>query len=353
MCGIIYARSDTPVREKLWKCYTKQKDRGQDGYGLVAFGKDGGINAIARTQTEKEMEKTLGEIVSNEILFHHRYPTSTPNIPSQTHPILVENNVLKNKYYVVHNGVISNDTELKAKHEKLGIKYTTEIRVKTTIEDGAGCTYSLGEKTEWNDSEAFAVELALFLENKVPDLDGVSGSIAFVCVEINANGEHVKLHYGRNYRSPLLLDNKLDEFVLSSDGSGKQVDSDTLNTYDYQTGEITTKKVDIGKGYSYQTTYCGQKYLGFNTKSGKEDSDEVVVETEDGLYNKYDELEAELEQLKSEYDWTKAEYAKNHDGESMKGYFKADMKKQKKEIKKLERELEVLEWKIQDSYNPY
>jgi hypothetical protein len=38
----------------------------------------------------------------------------------------VSNKMLKFDYYVVHNGMISNDEELKKEHEKLGFAYTTK-----------------------------------------------------------------------------------------------------------------------------------------------------------------------------------------------------------------------------------
>ena len=107
MCGIIYAKSKKgkPVKNIVWQKYLGQKHRGDEGFGFVAI-KDG-IATIYKAEKEKTIKDLIGRVDADEILFHHRYPTSTPNIVQATHPIEVHLRKAKYKYCVVHNGVIS------------------------------------------------------------------------------------------------------------------------------------------------------------------------------------------------------------------------------------------------------
>lgn len=381
MCGIIYANGKIPVRKSLWKRYEEQKTRGQSGYGYVYL--DDGKFKENRAQTEKEIEGTLGEITSSEILFHHRFPTSTPNLPSQTHPILVEGGILKHKYYVVHNGVILEDEKLKERHNKLGIEYSTQIEKCTTIFDG-DLQYTLEKEILWNDSEAFAVELALYLEGQVPDLDKVDGSIAFVCIEMNEKGERVKMHYGHNYKSPLILEDTKDIFFLKSEGSGTSVTTNVLFTYDYATGDMSQKTVDIGKGYNYAGYNYNPSTKGYNSSGGHYPSEQRKIGFDYEKYNRendpldgdddpvftdndldlefmqieLDKLYEKLEIAEAEYQWTKDEIKKDDEvrrtkgGTSLKQFFKYDLKKQKKVIQKLKRDIEELEQKMWDKSYP-
>lgn len=245
MCGLLYAfrQNGQGASKIILKRFQQQKNRGTEGFGYIAI-KDGKIENVARFEEEKKMIKNLEKEKANEILFHHRIPTGTPNFIDMTHPIVVKNKLLKRNYYVIHNGMISNDLELKMEHEKLGFNYTTDMVKKTTYQTK---NFDITETKMhlFNDSEVLAIDLALTLENKQKEMK-TKGSIAFICLETDKRNNIKKIHYGHNTQNPLVLEKNNDLFVLKSEGSGITIETDVLTTIDYKTKEIAYNDMDIG-----------------------------------------------------------------------------------------------------------
>lgn len=280
MCGIIFAkRLDLKLASKLIsKRYDKQKMRGRQGFGFIEIN-DGVVGKEFRTEGETDMLSFLSDNKCDEILFHHRFPTSTPNFIEATHPIKVSNKNLKYDYYVVHNGIINNDDELKLKHNEQGYKYTTEI-CKQYITSGNTYVESM-----WNDSEALAIDLAQAIETgKEIEADG---SIAFIALQFDKkNNKAVALYFGRNDRNPLKMELSNEIFCLSSE-SGKEIKANKLNKYDYETGLFSSIDKNIGKKWvqtnNYQSNNFGFKY----------DGKDKLIDKEDFTY-KYDDDDIEL-----------------------------------------------------------
>lgn len=253
MCGIILARrkDNRPVGKAVLKRYKKQRERGKQGFGFITID-NGKISGVHRFEKEADSDNALLASTSSSILFHHRLPTSTPNYEDMTHPIVVKNETLDKDYYVVHNGVIQNDDELRIKHEKLGFKYTTDMREIFTVETISGSTETITEK--FNDSEALAIEVALYLEGKQTTIDAV-GSIAFACIETDKEGNVLNTHYGRNAGNPLVVEDNNDLFFIKSTGEGVKAIEDEILTINYSTNERTSRKVFVGKAFSVATPY--------------------------------------------------------------------------------------------------
>ncbi len=249
MCGILFVRKKdkTSARKAVWRRYKKQKSRGSEGFGFIGI-VNNKIKTIRRAETEKEIQKYLNKETSTQVLFHHRFPTSTPNLPEMTHPIIVKNKKLNRVFYVMHNGIISNCDTLKEKHKKMGFSYTTEMKEKIKYVTRETNYF---EKTDYyNDSEAFAVELALYLSGKQNGIF-VEGSIAFVTLETTKNGTVKKLHWGRNWGNPLFAENNDKFWSLRSEcDDGVKIMPDILFTYDYNTKKTTEVEIDIGE-YEY------------------------------------------------------------------------------------------------------
>lgn len=285
MCGIIYIKRQKGLlaNKAIIRRYQKQKARGSEGFGFLEI-KDNKLIGIQRAETEAEIIKQLEESKADEILFHHRYPTSTPNFIEATHPILVSHKDLEFDYFVVHNGVISNDDDLKPEHEKEGFKYNTLITKKWIT---TGNTYS----TEiYNDSESLAIEMAKHIEYKTPIK--ARGSIAVIVLQINKKSKIVNaLYYGRNEGNPLGLEKTGDLFGLSSE-NGMSIDSNILTKIDYEDFTFTKEKVNIG---IYNTTnYYNNNYYNnyYNTNQYKvgdtfENSDFSNDMSEDSIYDDY------------------------------------------------------------------
>lgn len=219
MCGIIYVKrkDGIPAAKAVMKRYREQKSRGQQGFGYVAI-KNNQVVDYQRTAHESDIMELLSKETAEEILFHHRFPTSTPNFPEAAHPILIQNDEhLKHSWFIVHNGVITNTEELIKKHEKLGFTYKTLI----------SSYFEVGKKryegsVQWNDSEAIAIETALAMENVNKEI-GTKGAAAVIGLKVDADGTVIDRIFYRNYRNPLVLHENNVMLTLTSEGKGSPV----------------------------------------------------------------------------------------------------------------------------------
>lgn len=202
MCGLIgwISRDDSDVAPDLvLDQYERQCERGQRGFGLIEVAKS---NIRVRRATEP-VKALLDVARSNAptLLFHHRFPTSTENDMEQTHPILVSHDELTHDYYVMHNGIIRNPNECRREHEGLGYAYRTKTTESFQHYAGyAGSTYS-----RFNDSEAFAIELARFIEKKSEGLKAY-GAAAFIALAMDKKTKKpVTIFFGTNGGNPLQI----------------------------------------------------------------------------------------------------------------------------------------------------
>lgn len=260
MCGIVYVRrvDGKSARKMVNKRYQLQKSRGKEGFGYLAIDDDVLVNYV-RTETEKGILKKLEGESANEIMFHHRYPTSTPNFKQCAHPIKVSNSKLKYDYYLIHNGVVFNDEELREKHEKLGFSYNTKVTEQWLNQDKV-----ISEASKYNDSESLAIELAIDLDSEEKGID-VRGTVAFIMLQVDkTTKEAVKLFFGRNYGSPLVYD--IDEthyLAITSEGKGKTVEVNILHSFSYREGKVETKDYKVGTS-SYTSAKPSWHSAGYN-----------------------------------------------------------------------------------------
>ncbi len=246
MCGLIFAiRYDgKPARKMVLKRYQEQQTRGRNGFGFIPV-EEGKMEIIHRATTEWGIRKTLEHTKAEAILFHHRTPTSTENIVAATHPIEVKHQDFKYAYYVIHNGVISNTTELKPKHEAAGFIYQTLIQtiVKTRLSEDVS--------ENWNDSESLAIETALFLEGKKETLD-FTGSAALIAFQVKKDTKEINaVFFGRNYQNPLKLEETEEFLCLSSEGTGTVIEPGKMFRLNPVTKRIEERKVEFGKFPAY------------------------------------------------------------------------------------------------------
>lgn len=253
MCGILFGqrKDNRSVVKSILKRYERQKTRGRQGFGYLAI-HDDKVLTIGRSETEEGIEAQIKEEDCSTLLFHHRFPTSTENYEEATHPIVVKNKKLKSNYYVIHNGVISNHEEMKKKFEGMGFEYLTEKEIITTTKTKK--TVTEVRESASNDSESFAIDLALYLENKQQAFDSV-GTIAFICIETDKKDNVLRLHYGRNSGNPIIVERNNDVFFIKSVGQGYDLPEGQLITVDWKTGDVVENDVEIGETY---------KSVGFN-----------------------------------------------------------------------------------------
>lgn len=222
MCGIIYAKNlkdAKPVNSLIKLMYLNQKERGTEGYGFVGLSKD--TIDTHRALYERDLLACLEANEYDEILLHHRLPTSTKNTLPSTHPFIVD--LDRHRFYFTHNGIIWNDDELQKQHTSQGISYKS-------IES---------ETNKINDSEALAWEFAHFITKRKNAIE-VVGTAAFICLETDSETNRAsRLYFYRDRSSALKIYRDKTLFVLSSDGEwGENTKADRLYFYDYQNRNI-------------------------------------------------------------------------------------------------------------------
>lgn len=240
MCGIVFQKDfrGNDVTQTVKRRYKAQRSRGTQGFGYYLPG----TNRLTHNPNERKLITDLLAHPSSEVLFHHRFPTSTENVQNACHPFSTKGDLFKHNYVLVHNGYLSNEFKLQDAHEDLGIRYVSEQA------DG-----------RFNDSEALLYDVALYLEGMQSGLKA-EGAIAFVVIERDETGEAIKLHWGRNSGSPLKFKLKRDKYLsLASEGKGSDVAIDTLFTYDYATGVISSTALEI-PSYTYSYTPSDYDY---------------------------------------------------------------------------------------------
>jgi predicted glutamine amidotransferase len=267
-----------PVNQLVKLMYFNQKQRGHEGYGFI------GLNrrqlATYRSTTEKKFLGLLDKHVYDEVILHHRLPTSTKNTLATTHPFVITGH--GKRYYFIHNGIVFNDDELYSKHRRLGLVYM-----------------SLNKRTgKFNDSEALAWEFVLWLQRQQKDIDACA-SAAFVCLMTDEQTNRAeRLYFYRNQSSPLTAYMDKSLLVLSSEGNwGSPVPIDQLYYYDYASRKVQKdRKLAISDNFLSTPDYLA----GLS-----EDIEDLEVERDhllrQGDLHKVVELENELAYLWQEY----------------------------------------------------
>lgn len=238
MCGIIGAfnfnKNKETVNENVLNILQDQIQRGKEGFGVTMIGKNNKVETMRATIPAK----AILDLYMNKakmIVMHHRMPTSSENKISQTHPIEVDNNLLKYKYLVVHNGVVRNCDKLKKEHEAKGYKYTT-VRIRQW--------YSK-EEEEYNDSEALAIEAACYIEKQTKGLK-IEGSVAFIAIQIEKETNIAKqIFFGRNDSNPLKLSASRNKIRLSSEGEGDNIKESILYNFKLKDFKIHKRKLEF------------------------------------------------------------------------------------------------------------
>lgn len=237
MCGIItsiaYDKS-FDNKKKVWDQYQEQKHRGKDGYGFVAVTPDG--IRYARATTEKAIKEELDKLPDTFLLmFHHRIPTSSVNSVNANHPIFIHNKKnLAHKYFLIHNGHISNHAALYDDHHKpMGFKLRTH----------AAYRYYQGKNDydTYTDSEALGIELALYIEGKTDHLR-TRGGVACFMLQVDQNDVPVRLFFFRN-TNPINFYRNNHGCFFSSVGKGEELEADMLYCIDFLNGEVLKKPV--------------------------------------------------------------------------------------------------------------
>lgn len=261
MCGLVglWSKRNKPVGQQVFELYSRQKKRGTDGFGFLEIDKDWKLVGVHRSTYEDGIKKLLMKSKASTILFHHRFPTSTPNTLGTTHPMFVSHDELEHDYYFAHNGGISNKIFLHNQHKELGYKYQTEYREKKIAvhSDGTEEVLSMDEP-QFNDSEAFAIEMARYMDD-ITDKVNTYGPVAFWGVRLKkGTNEVLSLYYGHNHGRELSrVGHKKYEGIMSE---GKhEVGEMKVYSYDKGDKQLYEQELNIDECRPVKTTLWSSK----------------------------------------------------------------------------------------------
>lgn len=207
--------------------FDKQKHRGRLGFGLY----DRDYGHIVKSPKERKALSWLARYPSSEIMFHHRYPTSTENTKSAAHPFSTRKFFKGVNYILVHNGQVSNAWELKKAHDELGIVYS-----------------SLQADGRYNDSEALLWDVSLYLQGKQDEMKA-KGTIAFICMALYTDKTKDTLYFARNTNPLNMFFNKKKGLFLSSEGKGAPILAHKLYSFKYLNKHMEYKELLIPTNY--------------------------------------------------------------------------------------------------------
>lgn len=258
MCGIVASfKSVDPIGDTLAQ-YDKQKSRGYEGFGFIAL-RDARIVKFARRTHEAGIRKEFDAVRHLEpdtILFHHRFPTSTANVPEAAHPLPIDKKGWKHRYYFIHNGVMSGGSEYEIKEEG----YTFRSRVQEIKYYRAGGNlYERVESSDVNDSELLGYYVASMLEGERKDIP-MTGAVAAFMLRENKKTKVCTLFAMRNLQNPLVVkrDKKAHSIMIASEVVGGELDAHAIHVLDWKTLTFSVeRKVSIGTNYTGNSSGMG------------------------------------------------------------------------------------------------
>lgn len=238
MCGIITSLTKKPSLRNTQRVklqYEKQDHRGTDGFGFVAV--ENGEIIHARSTEEAAILAELDKLgPTTFIMFHHRIPTCNLNAVKANHPFFIASKKnLTYKYYVCHNGSISNTDSLRKEHEEEGFKY------KTIVEWRYG--KSEASKSDQTDSESLGIEMAKFIENRQSRIKA-RGLVATFILQTDRDNKPVAFYYFKEGK-PIKFYANGEGAMFASEGMGVDAEDKILYRLDLTTGELTSKEAKL------------------------------------------------------------------------------------------------------------
>jgi glucosamine--fructose-6-phosphate aminotransferase (isomerizing) len=233
MCGVVGYVGKNEALPVLLRGLKNMEYRGYDSAGLVVFdGKKATVKkVVGRVAALEEAVRGLtGTVPANVGIAHTRWATHGGVTEKNAHP---HGDCGKN-IYIVHNGIVENYEELKAKLEKSGHRFISETDTEIIahlIEEA--------KKNNPRGSLEEAVKLAL---------SSVEGTYGLLVFDVR---EPEKIVAARNF-SPLVLGVGDGEFILASDTNAVlRSTKDVIYLHD---GEIVTVTPD-----GYRITLGGEQ----------------------------------------------------------------------------------------------
>lgn len=221
MCGIVGYLGKNSALQPVMAGLQALEYRGYDSAGVAYL--DGGKCAVVkRVGRVEKLVSELPKIKTNLAIGHTRWATHGAPTLSNAHPHYNQDQSIA----VVHNGIIENYVQIKAKLQQLGYVFTSETDTEV-----------IPNLIDYHLKKFRSFEKAF--ERALQELRGAYAIVAIYCKQPE------KL-YAARLSSPLILGIGKDEFILASDPTAvMQHTKNVVYIEDYEMLVISKKKYDI------------------------------------------------------------------------------------------------------------
>lgn len=194
MCGIVGAVAQRDVAQVLIEGLKRLEYRGYDSAGIAALNGEAQLERIRTTGKVAELEKALHDnpLHGNTGIAHTRWATHGKPSQSNAHPHICQKTVA-----VVHNGIIENHNELRARQIKAGYTFTSDTDTEVIVHQ---VHYYLNQ----------GMDLLAAVQTAGRDLDG---AYALGVISVTDPGRMVAARRG----SPLVVGVGIGEHFIASD----------------------------------------------------------------------------------------------------------------------------------------
>ncbi|MFI8182944.1 glutamine--fructose-6-phosphate transaminase (isomerizing) [Actinacidiphila glaucinigra] len=227
MCGIVGYIGKRDVAPLLLEGLQRLEYRGYDSAGIVIAGKSGGLKAVKAKGRVRELEARVPKRFAGTTgIAHTRWATHGAPSDENAHPHLDT----EGKVAVVHNGIVDNASELRAKLEADGVVFASET-------DSEVITHLIARSQ------------AASLEEKVREaLKVVEGTYGIAVMHADFPDRIVAARNG----SPVVLGIGEKEMFVASDVAA--LISHTRQVVTLDDGEMATLKADDFRTYTTSGT---------------------------------------------------------------------------------------------------
>ena len=230
MCGIVGAIANRDVSPVLLEGLRRLEYRGYDSAGMAVL-TDGELKRIRKLGKVNELGSALAEsaLVGQLGIAHTRWATHGAPAENNAHP-----HISNNKVAIVHNGIIENYEELKARQVKNGFNFTSDTDTEVIAHQ---IVYHLD-----NGSNSF--------ESVQKTLSEIKGAYALGVIDKNDPDKLIAARHG----SPLVIGigkkenfiasdvqallKETQDFIFLENGDIAEISRDTINIYDQSGAKI-------------------------------------------------------------------------------------------------------------------
>jgi glutamine---fructose-6-phosphate transaminase (isomerizing) len=241
MCGIVGAVAERNITPILVEGLKRLEYRGYDSAGVAVFSQAGELQRRRRVGKVAELEQALaGEPLTGHLgIAHTRWATHGAPSERNAHP-----HFSAGELAVVHNGIIENHEELRARLKGLGYEFTSDTDTETIVHLLHHKLQQLGD-------------LTAALKAAIPELHGAYGLAVIsakqpdrILAARSGSPLVIGLGLGENFLASdqLALRQVTDRFVYLEEGDIAEIRRDGLQIWDVDGRGVQREAVQYHEG---------------------------------------------------------------------------------------------------------